>query len=80
MTYPFVYRHNGPLKGRLCRIIRRADIQRDRDGAIIWNSGEHAVAIEFEDGRRAMVERQAVISARCRLGRAAIRLGRATAS
>jgi hypothetical protein len=55
-------------------VIRRADIQRDQDGSIIWNAGDHLVAVEFEDGTKQIVERQAVVHATSKPGRAAIRL------
>ena len=75
MTLPvvYVYRFAGPLKGRRCRIVRLADFARDRYGTPVINTGEQLVAVEFEDGARDAVQRQALVPVDSKLGRQCLR-------
>jgi len=72
-TYDRVYRHNGPNKGRLCRIVARQPQRRDWLGKGELYTGEATIGIEFQDGRRELVQRQAVVLAASRLGRQAVK-------
>jgi len=72
-TYDRVFRHNGPNKGRLCRIVARQPQRRDWLGKGELYTGEAMIGVEFDDGRRELVQRQAVVPAASRLGRQAIK-------
>jgi hypothetical protein len=73
VTYDRVYRHNGPNKGRLCRIVARQPQRRDWLGKGELYTGEAMIGVEFQDGRRELVQRQAVVLAASRLGRQAVK-------
>ncbi len=72
-AYDRVYRLNSPAgwKGRRCRIVVGSPMRRDWLGRGEINTGETIVAIEFDDGERASVSRQAVVLLASRLGRQA---------
>ena len=67
-----VYRHSGPHKGRLCRVVELAAVKHGcwhgRPGAAP-NVGGQLVSVEFEDGETARVARQAIVLAASLLGR-----------
>ena len=75
--FPMVYRNNLPagLKGRRCRIVDWGGRTFWGNGALVVQSGDNEVTVEFEDGARITARRSAVVGIRCRMGRAALALG-----
>lgn len=74
MTYTHVFRFTSPpgRKGARCRIVSNGVRRFWPDGALVMNSGDNTVALEFEDGTRITAVRSSVVLATSRLGRQTI--------
>jgi hypothetical protein len=73
--FPMVYRHGDrpELTGRLCRVVLYGERQFWLSGAAKMGTMGESCAVEFEDGTKAEVMRNAVVRARSRLGRKHVR-------